>query len=131
MGDDFSPRVFLGVFLCGGLGASLRFVVAALVESAWSGARVPQAGVWACNLGGCLLIGAISQALPAGPWRPIIVTGLLGGFTTYSAFALYSADLVSGGRYAAFAAHLLAHVIGGLACVWAGVALARVVVSDP
>lgn len=82
-------------------------------------------GTLVANLIGCLVMGYV-----ATKWQPTsdkavrlklgITTGMLGAFTTYSAFAVEGEHWLHQGQYAAFAAHLLAHVGGGLLCVWLG-----------
>lgn len=115
----------LAVFVAGGLGALARVVLAGLLEPRLV-ERLPHAGVLIVNLLGCLLIGFAALALTSGPWRTIVLGGLLGGFTTYSAFALFSVELAQSARWGILAAQLGLHVGGGIACVLLGAALARV-----
>lgn len=113
-----------GVFLAGGTGAMLRVLLAGWVEQALV-ERLPFAGVLTVNLLGCLLIGFAAAAITAMHWRNIVLGGLLGGFTTYSAFALFSVTLVEDQRWGVLATQIGAHLLGGVACVWAGFWLAR------
>jgi CrcB protein len=55
------------------------------------------------------------------------MTGVLGGFTTFSAFSAESLTLLERGQWSLALAHTLAHVLGALACVAVGVMLARAV----
>ena len=57
--------------------------------------------------------------------RLLLVTGLLGGLTTFSAFSAESLLLLSAGNGCWPLAHTLAHVLGALACAAAGVVAAR------
>lgn len=116
----------VGVFLAGGTGALLRVLLSASVESSL-GERLPSVGVLAANLIGCLLIGAAAAAIPEGEWRTIVLGGLLGGFTTYSAFALFKADLIAQGRYDVLGIQLGLHLVGGVLAVLAGMHLMRLV----
>jgi fluoride exporter len=50
----------------------------------------------------------------------VLITGLLGGFTTFASFALQSADMLAAGRVAAALAYVVATVVLGLAAVWTG-----------
>ena len=75
------------------------------------------------NLLGCLAIGALAAALPPGPWRTVVLAGLLGGFTTYSSFALLSVELAQTGRWSVLALQLGLHVIGGVLLVLLGAAV--------
>ncbi len=112
------------VFVAGGLGASLRVALASWLEPLVV-ARLPHASVLLINLLGCLLIGFAAVALSQAHWRMIVLGGLLGGFTTYSAFALFSVDLGQAGRWAVLAAQIGLHLVGGVASVLLGGWLAR------
>ena len=114
----------IGVFIAGGSGATLRVLLSGRVEQALV-ERLPFAGVLAVNLLGCLLIGFASAAISATHWRNIVLGGLLGGFTTYSAFALFSVTLAEGQRWGALATQTVAHLVGGVVCVWLGFWVAR------
>lgn len=115
---------WLAVFVAGGLGAAARVALAGLLEPRLV-ERLPHASVLIVNLLGCLLIGFAAVALTSAPWRAIVMGGLLGGFTTYSAFALFSVELGQAGRLGVLAAQLGLHGLGGIACVLLGMALAR------
>lgn len=112
------------VFVAGGLGATFRVLLSGRLETLLV-ARLPYAGVLIVNLLGCLLIGVAAAAISASHWRHIVLGGLLGGFTTYSAFALFTVDLVGQQRWGILAAQLLGHLVGGVLCVYAGLWLAR------
>lgn len=118
------------VFLAGGAGAVLRVVLAGWVDGRLS-ARLPQlphAGTLVVNLVGCLAIGVAAVVLPPGTLRTAVVGGLLGGFTTYSAFALFSVELVRDARLGAVAAQIGLHLLLGMVCVTVGMALGRLFV---
>src|SRR5690348_15446158 len=76
---------------CGGfVGSVLRYLLSATVQQATPG-RFPW-GTAVVNIAGCFAIGVLAGiGLNRGPLtdeaRALIVTGLLGGFTTFSAFA--------------------------------------------
>lgn len=114
------------VFLAGGAGAVLRVVLAGLVDVRLS-ARLPFAGTLVVNLIGCFVIGVAAVVLPAGTLRTAVVGGLLGGFTTYSAFALFSYELLRDERLGVLALQIGLHVVLGVACVAAGMAVGRLV----
>jgi CrcB protein len=117
-----------GVFVAGGVGACLRVLLSGRVEQALV-ERLPLSAGWAgvlvVNLLGCLAIGFAAAAISATHWRHIVLGGLLGGFTTYSAFALFTVDLLGQQRWGILATQILGHLVGGVACVWLGFALAR------
>lgn len=77
------------------------------------------------NAAGCLLIGVLMAALAAAPaapaWiRPLLGTGVLGGFTTFSAFSVDIQGLLIGGRPGAALAYLAATPVVALTAVTAG-----------
>lgn len=116
----------LWVFLAGGLGATLRVVLGGFVDARWS-ERLPYVGTLAVNLVGCFAIGVAAVAIPAGTVRTAVVGGLLGGFTTYSAFALFSVELWRDERLGVLGAQIGLHVVLGMICVAAGMGLGRMV----
>ncbi len=118
---------WLAVFVGGGLGALARFAVArAFLTQAGEG--FPW-GTLAVNWIGCIAIGLVSAWLslehtpPA--LRAFVITGLLGGFTTFSAFGLETMDLLTRGAWVPAALYVFASVAGGLAGVGAGLAFGR------
>ena len=117
-------RQLVWVFLAGGTGATLRVVLAALIDERWS-ARLPFVGTLVVNMLGCLLIGVAAAWMPAGTARTAIVGGLLGGLTTYRAFALFSVELLRDDKVAVLGLQVGTHVILGMLCVWAGLVLGR------
>lgn len=114
------------IFLAGGTGACLRVVLATTVDR-WLHAHVPYIGTLLVNMLGCFGIGFAASMLGPGALRPVVLGGLLGGFTTYSAFGLIGWDLLREQKTGWLALQIGGHVIGGILCVWAGVVLARAV----
>lgn len=117
-------KELLAVFCAGGLGACLRLLVGRGVDTVFA-AQLPNAGTLAANLIGCFVIGLMATLLPDGVLRVAILTGLLGGFTTYSAFALLTVNMATSGRWSLVATQLALHLVGGVICVLLGIALAR------
>lgn len=113
----------------GAIGSMLRLAAGQLVPA---GARWPWATL-AVNLIGALVIGVVVGAFTArgaadAPARIALTTGLLGGFTTFSAFALESVALLERRAYLGCAAYVGATIVVGLAAcalgLWLGAALA-------
>ncbi len=121
-------RQLLGVFVAGGVGACLRVVIATAIDE--RGDRIPL-GTWAVNLLGCLAIGILATWVPRGPWRTIAIGGLLGGFTTYSSFALLSWELTRDDRLGAALLLVAGHVVGGLVAVALGAWLGGLLQPSP
>lgn len=112
-----------GLFAAGGLGACLRHVLALRIDARLGPEALPYAGTLAVNLLGCLAIGALAAWLSPGPLRTIVLAGLLGGFTTYSTFALLTVELTVSARWSPLGWQLGLHLIGGMAMVALGTAL--------
>lgn len=119
-----------GLFAAGGCGACLRYLLALRVDRVAAQA-LPHAGTLVVNLAGCLAIGALAAVLPPGTGRTVALAGLLGGFTTYSTFALLSVELLQAGRWGALGLQLGLHVGGGALLVALGAWLAGLVVGGP
>jgi CrcB protein len=117
------------VFLGGGLGAALRHGVnrAAL---ALFGPAIP-AGTIIVNVVGSLAMGLLIGILAAVPGgtsqnlRLFVATGVLGGFTTFSAFSLDALTLWERGQSAAAIAYVVGSVALSLAAIAAGFLLSR------
>ena len=120
---------FLLVFLGAGLGGALRHGVNLACARAF-GAALPW-GTLVVNIVGSLAMGAIAAwfAARAGagsqPLRLFLTTGILGGFTTFSAFSLDVAVLWERGETSLAFAYLSASVIGSLGALALGMALQR------
>ena len=89
-------------------------------------------GTLLVNVAGCLAIGLvyalIERRFPEGAsWRPLLVTGFLGAFTTFSAFSWEADGLLREGAFARAGAYLVGSVAFGLIAVRAGVAIGRAV----
>jgi CrcB protein len=118
--------------------AALGGALGALARWGLAGALPHSPGAWPwstllVNLLGCLLIGIVLAVLlarfPGSPWlRPFLAVGVLGGFTTYSTFAVDVVRLTGTGHQALAVAYVLASVLGGVLAVVAGLVLGRVAV---
>ena len=107
------------------LGAWGRWALSLWLNPLWPGFAL---GTLAANVLGGLAIGAALVVFASGHhegWRLFAVTGLLGGFTTFSAFSAESLGLLQRQQWALAALHTLAHVLLALLAAAAGHALAR------
>lgn len=123
------------VFLGGGLGSTLRYLLSCCIHTAArSDENMPPEeaaigliplGTLAVNILGCFLIGLAIPLLAQqrDEWRLLIVVGLLGGFTTFSAFGLESITLLKEGHAWIAAAYAIGSVIAGIIAAAAGAAL--------
>ncbi|MEK6542719.1 MAG: CrcB family protein [Pseudomonadota bacterium] len=124
------PNFFL-VMAGGAIGAALRYG-ASRALSVTGPAPALAAWPWATfgvNVIGALLMGALAAALTrhgAGePWRLFAGVGVLGGFTTFSAFSLETFAMIDGGRWALAGGYAAASVIASLAALGLGMAMVR------
>ena len=120
--------VLLQIAIGGAIGASLRHLLG-LQVGRLGGTAVPW-GTLAVNLLGSLAMGLLAALLlPRGPaphpMAPFLMTGLLGGFTTFSAFAFDVFMLVERGRAGFALAYVAASVMLGLAAFVIGYAAVR------
>lgn len=120
-------RALLAVMLGGALGATARYGIDRAAEQ--GGIALPWATL-AVNVIGCALMGLLVAFVLAHParhplWRPFLGIGVLGGFTTFSAFAADAVLLAEEGRGAASAAYVVATLVGGLLALWLGTSLGR------
>ena len=116
------------VFLGGGLGAALRHGVN-LGAARWLGAGFPF-GTLIVNVTGSLIMGLIAgyfayKGDASQNWRLFLTTGILGGYTTFSAFSLDAALLYERGEISLAAIYVLASVALSIAGLFAGLAIAR------
>ena len=120
-------KQFFLVFIGGGLGSVLRFIIGKWLNNTQNG--IPY-GTFAANILGSFLIGLIlgyaaknnnlseSQTL-------LLATGFCGGFTTFSTFAYENHMLLKSGDFSSFAIYTIASFIVGFLAVFAGMYLVK------
>ncbi|EDM73327.1 hypothetical protein RAZWK3B_03865 [Roseobacter sp. AzwK-3b] len=117
---------FLHVALGGAIGAMLRFGTGlALLRLSGPGFPV---GVLSVNVLGSFLIGifaVVSTQKGLTHLNPLVMAGLLGGFTTFSAFSLEAFTLYERGQLGSAGLYVVLSVIGSLAALALGVWIAR------
>ena len=118
------------VFLGGGIGASMRWLLSASAVR-FLGTAFP-AGTFAVNLIGCFLMGLVVEYWScrlglSENLRLFLTTGLLGGFTTFSSFELEAVLLGERGALALSVFYALGSLVLGLGAVVGGIALARAI----
>lgn len=106
----------------GFIGALLRHGMSTLVNRYWHLPSIPL-GTLAVNLLGCLLIGLLAALADTTQLfnqqtRLFLLVGLLGGFTTFSAFALESLQLLQDGSLLALSVYVSAHLLLGIGLTW-------------
>jgi fluoride exporter len=119
---------YLIVFLGGGIGAAARHGINVL-SVLYFGTRYP-IGTFSINVGGSLLIGILASSMALRIHLPpelrlFLVTGIIGGFTTFSAFSLEIGLLYQRGETVAAASYAIASVVCSVLAMFAGMALVR------
>lgn len=120
-------NAYLQVALGGAVGAMMRLGVARNMP--WHGAHFPVATL-AVNVAGCLVMGLLAALFAhrgGHHLAPFLMTGVLGGFTTFSAFSLDALTLWQRGQAGPAAVYVAASVGLSLLAVVAGLALGRAV----
>jgi CrcB protein len=122
--------VVLWVALGGAIGSAARYGV-----NVWSGRMFGTEFPWhtlIVNVLGCFLMGVLTEMLAlklhlSHEARAFLTTGILGGFTTFSAFSLDFAYLVERKEVLAAGGYVLASVVLSLLAVLAGMSLIRTI----
>jgi fluoride exporter len=119
-------RALLFVGIGGGLGSILRYVI-----SVFLGKHIPVVfplGTLLVNISGCFLIGVLYSIFNrhadfSTEWRLFLITGICGGYTTFSTFSYDGLLLLKQGSNLSFMMYVLGSVVIGLLATFAGVAL--------
>lgn len=119
---------YLLVFFGGGLGATLRHLIN-LTCARCIGTGFPY-GTFIINITGSTVMGLIAGYLAfkgeaSQPWRLFLMTGVLGGYTTFSAFSLDAALLYERGEVGPAALYVFGSVVISIAGLFAGLAIVR------
>lgn len=128
--------IYMLIALGGALGSLARFGLAGLL-----GTRLGEGFPWGTlivNVSGCIVIGFFAGLGSVGPrWfatpeaRSLLLVGLCGGYTTFSAFSLQTLELLRSGDWPRALGYTLASVVVCLAGVWLGQLLASAFSSAP
>lgn len=115
------------VMLGGALGAGSRFAIGSLVARFYT--AVFPLGTFLINISGSFLIGVLMMLFLQRPaistsWRLFLVTGILGGYTTFSSFEWETLFAIRSGAGLVAIAYVLLSVALGLVAAWLGVMLA-------
>ena len=118
--------LFVGLGGC--LGSIARYVCQRWFAEVYS--HTLPWGTFAVKITGCFLIGVLwgitFRSFDSNEqWKLFLMTGLCGGFTTFSAFTLEGIGLIREQKMAVFFSYVAASVLLGLAATWAGMKLTR------
>jgi len=116
---------YLLIALGGALGSVLRFALNGLVSTQW-GATFPW-GTLVINVSGSFLIGFFATLTEPGGrvfassnTRQFFMTGICGGYTTFSSFSLQTLNLARDGEWLRAGAYTVGSVVLCLVAVWLG-----------
>jgi fluoride exporter len=123
-----SATNYLLVFIGGGLGSALRHAINVASPRVF-GTAFPY-HTFIINITGSTIMGLIAGYLAfrgdaSQSWRLFLMTGILGGYTTFSAFSLDAALLYERGEFGLAALYVLGSVVLSIAGLFAGLALVR------
>jgi CrcB protein len=118
------PLLFVGIG--GGIGSMLRYAISIFI-----GRHVPIAfpfGTFLVNISGCFLIGAFYSLSTKytglnTDWRLFLITGICGGYTTFSTFSYDGLVLLKQGSNLYFMLYVVGSVVLGLLATFAGAAV--------
>lgn len=121
-------KVLLPIALGGALGAVLRYLCSLMVHS-FAGTNFPYGTLLVNVLGsfaiGLLYVFIVEAASAIGHYRGPLIVGLLGAFTTYSAFSLETIHLIENGDVEKAGLNVILNVVLCLSACWLGLTLAR------
>lgn len=113
---------FLLVFLGGGFGSICRYAISmALNTTNWP------TGTWLVNLVGSFLIGLIFPLAEDNRLRVLLISGFMGGFTTYSSFSFEFYTALASGQTSRALLYALSTLVLGLAACATGIWIAKTV----
>ena len=115
-------KSFILVFLGGGLGSGLRYLVAIAMNQY---SKVLPFGTFTVNMIGCLLIGLVlgyaqKENTLTSNQTLLLATGFCGGFTTFSAFASENLELIRNGELFNFSIYAIGSVFLGILLILIG-----------
>ncbi len=117
------------VIIGGGIGSACRYLFSLLAVK-WFGNNFP-IGTLGVNLFGCFLIGLsfslASRNIISPTIRLLLMTGFLGGLTTFSTYGLESANFIGNGAILTALTNIAVNNLGGLALVFLGLWLGKAI----
>ena len=118
-----SPLLFFAVSVAGGLGASSRFILDGLIRSR-SSSSTPWATI-SINVSGSFLLGLLTgfaaSAILPHVWLPILGTGFLGGYTTFSTASVETVRLVVAKQWRSAVISGLGTLVVTTGAAWVGI----------
>lgn len=114
-------RNLIYIFLGGGFGSVMRFLMSNYTQKLWNINAFPM-GTFVVNITGCFLIGTLSAYFLKvdNSLRYLLITGLCGGYTTFSTFSAENFSLWQNGNYNILILYAVLSLIVGLLMVFLG-----------
>jgi fluoride exporter len=108
----------------GFIGSILRYLLSGYAQQLSKSIQFPF-GTLAVNIVGCVLVGFLAEladhrGILSGETRAFLIVGLLGGFTTFSAFGNETMNLLRDGEVWLTFGNIIGHTILGIGAVWLG-----------
>ena len=105
----------LAVFLGSGIGGVLRWAVSRYCNGHY------QFGTLLVNIAGCFLLGLLTRMAPGNEHtRLLLMTGLCGGFTTFSTFITENLMMMRSGQFLVSILYIALSLVLGITCAWLG-----------
>jgi CrcB protein len=129
--SEHTLRTLLLIGTGGFIGSILRYLLGTQVQQLSKSLQFPF-GTLAVNLVGCVLVGFLAEIIGqrnigSSDVRIFLIVGLLGGFTTFSAFGLETMGLLRNGEIWLALGNIVSHTLLGLIAVWLGYSTATLV----
>ena len=122
-------KIILAVGIGSCIGGICRYLLSMFIQNKFLSA-FPY-GTLSVNIIGCLLIGIMfgisERSLPGVEWQIFLVTGCLGGFTTFSSFSNETVALIRAGQYWPAFTYVGVSVVVGLLATFMGISLMKMV----
>lgn len=114
------------IFLGGGTGSLLRFLISNYTQKLWNINSFPL-GTFLVNISGCFLIGCLSAYFLKidNSLKYLLITGLCGGYTTFSTFSAENFSLYQNSNYIILIFYSLSSLIIGILMVFLGFQVAK------
>lgn len=120
-------KIILAIGTGSFIGGVLRYLLSQMVQTKFL--TTFPFGTLTVNIIGCFLIGLVFGLTDRGnltqEWRLFLATGLLGGFTTFSAFSIESLSLFRDGQFFYATAYISSSVVVGIIATFIGFAIIK------